>query len=67
MTIPYYKDFADAVKCGGCGFRVHRKYSFSEDIRAHGLCGLCFMEMIIDEEMEIFPKGVTAAIDKLPS
>jgi hypothetical protein len=65
MTIPYKEDFDEQVKCGGCNYRVSRKFSFSEDVKKDGLCGLCFMEMIIDEEMEIFPRGAEISTGSL--
>jgi hypothetical protein len=46
-------------KCGGCNWETSTTYSFeSNDIYKEGLCTSCFMDMIIENHMEIIPTGV---------
>jgi hypothetical protein len=50
------KDFNEE-KCPCCNWRVSRRYSFEEsDIDKEGLCGSCFMDMIVEEGMTINTK-----------
>jgi len=44
------KFYPNEVKCGGCNWRVSVLYSFEDiDIDKYGLCGSCFMDMIVEE------------------
>lgn len=48
------KFFPDYEKCGGCNWSVTVRYSFEgNDINTEGLCGDCFMDMIVEEGYDI--------------
>jgi len=54
MTKVISKDFPDGKKCCGCNWRVQRLYSFvTNPIDKEGLCGDCFMDMIVENGWEI--------------
>ena len=40
------------MKCRGCGWVVTTLYAFKGcDTRSHGMCGNCFLDYIVREEM----------------
>ena len=48
------RDFERWRKCPGCGWQVSRVYSFpGHDAEAEGLCASCFLDMIVEEGMDV--------------
>ena len=54
MTRVISKHFEPPKKCNGCNWPVTVHYSFtSNPIDEEGLCGDCFMEMIVENKWDI--------------
>lgn len=50
------KHFPDEKKCPCCNWRVTVVYSFpTNPIDEEGLCAGCFMDMIVDNGLEVEP------------
>ena len=55
MTRVYRGSFAkDWRKCPGCNWQVQMLYTFpGHEIEEEGLCASCFLDMIVEEAMEV--------------
>lgn len=50
------RNYDPEKKCGGCNYMWSTFYAFEgqeDEFDDVGLCDLCFMEMIVDSEMEV--------------
>lgn len=62
------KHYPDNKKCNHCNWESAVLYSFaSNDIDSEGLCGQCFMDMIVEEKMQVIStgNGSTCAPEKM--
>ena len=49
-----YKDYDPEKKCGCCNYQATRFYCFErQNIEEFGLCGHCFLDFMVDEELNI--------------
>lgn len=47
------KLYPNEKKCGGCNWKVSKLYSFKDMSFKEGLCGDCFMEMLVEEKCDV--------------
>ncbi len=45
--------YPNEKKCGGCNWRVSVLYSFDCNTFREGLCGGCFMDMLVETNYKI--------------